>query len=410
MRNFAMTALKFDVRDLFRAPRLALSLQRMWIQLVGMIVGFVGYLILTYLSYLSAGVGIGTTWARYGLLPCLFAANEAFPWYAWLIYAVADLVIVAAFLIANTAVARATYMQAKGNNFYSWREAYAFAFRKVTSVLLTPVSLAVLIGLMVLGSLVIGLLGRIPFVGELGVSLFTVFWFFAALLVVFFAVITVISFLLVPSIIATTDEDAFEAVFQSFSITWNQPWRLAIYEAVTIVLAVASMGIFAYAVKASVMVMNKLFGAFMGADYINLANNGQAMLQSWLLMGQNIVEGIYRTLTPRIYFARDFIMIPTSELPVTVVISSYLFALSMLFIAGWVVSYGLSTFTVGNMLLYLALRKKKDGENLLERKDKEEEQEEESEKKPEEDSKLEKQEDTGQKEEPTTPDETENKG
>jgi len=378
----------------------------MWIQLVGMTVGYVGYLILTYLAYLSTGMGVGTTWSKYGLLPCLFAANEVFPWYAWIIYAIGDLLIVAAFLVANTAVARATYMQAKGNNFYSWREAYAFAFRKAMSVLLTPVSLAVLIGLMVLGSLVISLLGKIPFVGELGVSLFTVFWCFAALLVCFFAVITVVAIFLVPSIIATTDEDAFEAVFQSFSITWNQPWRLVIYEAMTVVCAGIAMGIFAFAVKASVIVMNKLFGAFMGADYINLANNGQAMLQGWLLMGQNVVEGIYRALTPKVYFARDFIMIPANELPTTVVISSYLFALSLLFIGGWIISYGLSTFTVGNMFLYLALRKKKDGENLLERKDKEEEQEEESEKKPEEDAKAGDQEDSGKKEEPTTPNES----
>ncbi len=410
MRYSEMITLKFDVRDLFRAPRLALSLQRMWIQLAGMTVGYCGYLILTYLAFLSSGAGFGTTWAKYGLLPCLFAANELFPWYSWIIYAIAALVIVAAFLIANTAVARATYMQAKGNNFYSWREAYAFAFRKSASVLLTPVSLVILIGLMIVGSLVIGLLGKIPFVGELGVSLFTIFWFFAALLVCFFAVITVISFLLVPSIIATTDEDAFEAVFQSFSITWNQSWRLVIYEAVTIVFAGLAMGIFAFAVKASIVVMTKLFGAFMGADYLNLANNGQAMLQSWLLMGQNIVEGIYRPLTPKVYFARDFIMIPANELPATVVISSYLFALSLLFIAGWVVSYGLSTFTVGNMFLYLVLRKRKDGENLLERKDKEEEQEEESEKKPEGDTKAEAQEGMDKKDEPLTPNENEDKG
>jgi len=382
-----MAEYKFDYRDVIRSPRLSFSLQRMWIQLVGLTVGFVGYLIFTYLAFWAGGFSIGSTWAKFGLLPCLFASGEIFPWYAWLIYAVGALFFLAAFLITNTAVARAVYMIQKGNNFYTWRESYAFAFRKLGSVLLTPVALVILIAFMVIGGLVIGLLGKIPYVGELGLSLFTVLWFFAALLVFFFAVVTFISILLVPSIIATTDEDAFEAIFQTFSVVWNQPWRLVIYEFLTVVLAVFGMGVFAFAAKEAVVIMNGIFAASMGPKFINLANNGQALLQSWLILGQDIVEGLYRNFSNLVYFSHEFIAIPTSDLSVTVVISSYIYALSLLFIAGWVVSYGLSTFTVGNTVLYIVLRKRKDDENLLERKDKEEEEEEEEE--PEEENKEE---------------------
>jgi hypothetical protein len=276
-------------------------------------------------------------------------------------------------------VARATYMLAKGNNFYTWRESYAFAFRKAGSVLLTPVSLAVLIGMVVVGALILGLLGKIPYAGELGISLFTVIWFFAALLLFFFAVILLVSIILVPSIIATTDEDAFEAVFQTFSLTWSQPWRLVIYEGVITLLSLFAMGLFAYAAKEAFIIMNALLSSFMCGDYINLMTNGQAMVQSWLLMIQNVVQSIYGDATPWIYFRHEFIPIPASELPLTVVISSYLYGLSLLFIMGWVFSYGVSTFTAGNTLLYVILRKKKDDENLLERVDKEEEEEEEEE-------------------------------
>ena len=41
-----MLQLKFDWRDVLKAPRLALSLQRMWIQLVGLSVGYIVYLVL----------------------------------------------------------------------------------------------------------------------------------------------------------------------------------------------------------------------------------------------------------------------------------------------------------------------------------------------------------------------------
>ena len=130
--------------------------------------------------------------------------------------------------------------------------------------------------------------------------------------------------------------------------------------------------------------MNNIFASSMGADFINLSNNGQAMLQSWLLMGQNVVAELFHGLAPLVYFQRDFILIPASELPVTVVISSYFYGLSLLFIAGWVLSYGLATCASGNTVFYIVLRKIKDDENLLERKDKEEDDDdEEPEKEPE---------------------------
>ena len=315
------------------------------------------------------------TWSQFGLLPCLFASGESFPWYAVLIYGLASLIFLAVLLISNTAVSRATYMSVKGNNFYTWREAYAFSFRKVSSILLTPVSLALLIGFILLGAFVVGLIGKIPFIGVIGISLFTILWFVAALFLLFFIFILVVSVIFVPSIIATTDEDAFEAVFQTFSLTWNRPWKIVFYEMLTIFIALISMGLFAFVVKESFCLMTGLFSNFMGSDFVKLANNGYGLVQSWLLSAQTIVDSLYHNVSSYIFFSKEFNLIPAAELPVSVVISSYLFAFCLLFVGGWVFSYGLSTFTIGNTVLYIALRKQKDDENLLERQDKEEEAE-----------------------------------
>lgn len=372
-----MKPFKFDFRDIFRAPRLAFSVQRMWIQMLGMTAGYVGYLILTYLSLIANNFSFTEIWRKFGLLPCLFAGSGSPPWYSWLIYGVGALFLLFAYLITNTAVARAAYKVGKGNNFYSWREAFAFAWRKTGSVILTPVSLVVIIGLMILGAAVLGLLGQIKFVGALGISILTPIWFFCALMMIFFGIVALISLILAPSIIATTDEDAFEAVFQSFSLTWSQPMRLIFYEVITVALSLVSIAVFAFFTKQAVLIMNAMLSSFMGSNYINLATNGQALLQGWLLMAENTVEAIFYELTPYIYYSHEFIKIPASELSSTVVLSSYFFAIGLLFIAGWVLSYGISTFTIGNMISYIAIRKQKDDENLLERKDKEEEEEEE---------------------------------
>lgn len=372
-----MLKLKFVWYDLLKAPRLALSLQRMWIQFIGMGVGYILYLVATYAALLIAGYELKVAWAQFGLLPCLFTMGDTFPWISWALVGIGSVLFFFVYLLTNTAVSRAIYMTSKGNSFYSWKEAFAFAFRKIWSVIFTPVSLLVLIGLMILGALVVGLLGKIPFVGELGVSLFTIPWILGGLLLFFFAIVTVFATILVPSVIATTDEDAFEAIFQSFSIVWNQPLRLLFYQAITVVLSFLALGVFAFFLKEAIAIMNALFVSFMGGDFANLANNGQAMVQSWTLLAQTVIDKVYMTCSPMVFFSKEFIKIPTGDLPVTVVISSYLYAFGLLGIAGFVISYGLSTFTAGQTLAFILFKYHKDEENLLERKDSEEEVEEE---------------------------------
>ena len=48
--------LYFDVRDIFRAPRLALSGKKIWIFMVGNLGGFILYWVFSYLSIANAGV------------------------------------------------------------------------------------------------------------------------------------------------------------------------------------------------------------------------------------------------------------------------------------------------------------------------------------------------------------------
>ena len=90
----------------------------------------------------------------------------------------------------------------KGNTFYTWKEAFNFALkRKGGSVISTPVAIAFIIFFTALGGVVIGLLGRIPYVGEVGFSLFAIIWFMASLFLVFVILALVVSFLLTPAIL-----------------------------------------------------------------------------------------------------------------------------------------------------------------------------------------------------------------
>lgn len=369
-----MQPLNFNYRDLFRAPRMAFSLQRIWIQFLGLSFGYVFYLIATYVAFILNGNSFNDVWQDFGLLPCLFAFSDSIAWYGWIVYGLGIVVLLAAFLLTNTAVARAAYMVTKGNHFYSWREAFTFSFRKSSSVLLTSFAIFILIACMVFGTFLLGLLGQIPYLGEIAIALFALVWFISALLMIYLFLACLTSLLLTPSIIATTDEDAFEVVFQTFSITWSQPWRLLIYEILIIFITVASFTILAFFGKRAVMLTNYFLCSFMGLDYITLSKNGLSLVQNSTAVADSIIHSVFHGFSDQIFFANKFIYHSTSNMALSG--ASYLYAFSLLCFGGWILSYGLSTFTIGHTLAYLVLRQKKDGENLLERKDKEEEDEE----------------------------------
>lgn len=374
-----MLTLKFDLRDLVRAPRLALSLQRMWIMLVGLGISWLIYLLFTYLALLSAGGALSDLWHRFGLLPVLSGLGGV-PWYSWGLHLVGAAAALAMLLMAQTALARAIYMAAKGEHFYSVKQAFAFARRKFGAVLMTPLALGALLLLLVAGSFAIGLLGRIPWAGELGVALFTPIWFVLALVLIFLGIVFCVSLFLAPAIVATTDEDAFEAIFQLFGLTWRQPWRLLLYGGVTWLLAVGALGLFAAFCKEGVVITNHLLALFMGSNFSDLANNGQALVQAWSATAEEALFWLFRGFTPYLFFTQEFYYLPLRELArPSVAIAGYFYAFGLLLLAGWIVAYGFATLNAGAVLSYLSLRWRKDGVNLLERKDKEEESEEEEE-------------------------------
>ena len=375
-----MVEMRFDYRDLFRSTRVAFSLQRIWVQFIGLFFGYIGYAVFAYLSLFSTGEeSIAKFWESHHLLPCVFGA-ENMHWYSWVLFGIGVFILVFFWLVSATGVARATYMHLKGNTFYTWKEAFNFALKsKSGSLIATPVTILVIAVFTGLGGVFMGLLGRIPYVGELGISLFSVIWFMASLFLVFVLLALAVSLLLIPAILATTDDDAFEGIFQSFSILYSQPWRLIIYKALVGFFTVLGFAVFAFFAKISWVVMSRILMLGMGEKYENLSFNATYLFKkalepavTWL---QNIQsDGGCIACTIDLFMFRK---LPESvTLSGTEVVSSYILAFFMVIICGFVLSYALSIYNVGCTYIFLILKKKKDDENLLERKDREEEEEE----------------------------------
>ncbi len=364
-----MVVLQFDCRDIFKSARLALSPQRLWIQFVGLFYGYLGYLVLSYLSLLAGGQDVAVYWSRFGLLPCVLGLP--LPWYSWIIFALGAAMLTFAWLVASTAVARAAYMQLKGNVFYTWKQALHFALKKKGgAVISAPIAIGVILFFTGLGGVVVGWLGKtIPYAGELGIALFSVIWFLASLFLIVVIAALVVSLLLTPAILATTDDDAFEGIFQSFTLVFAQPWRIIVYELLLGLVMLAGLGVFAFFAKHAWNLMTTLFIWGMGDKFADLSYSASYLLQNWVYPAVAWSRAILGDYAGNFFFARDFMSL---NLPIMMTISSYIFALFLVIIGGFILCYPLAIFNVGQAIIFMILKQKKDNDNLLERKDREE--------------------------------------
>jgi len=375
-----MLNVPFNFTALFKAPRIALSFQRIWLQLIGFLSAYLIYTGFSYFALCINGFELKYAWKTFHLFPYLTGANVF--GFSWIIYGVGIFIAMIILMFTATAVSRASYMLIKGHNFYTWREAFRFARKKMSSILMAPIAFGIIILCFFLGGWFVGLVGFIPMVGTIGFSLFSIIWIMLCLILLFFMVILCGVILLFPAIVATTDEDAFEVIFQIIAIIWHQPARVIFYHLGCLVQSVFTLGIFAFIMKRAILLFMVIYqtpwlvAKSFREDFANLMNQAFAHLQEWLFILSFHLDYLLGEFSPTIkaqtYLAHFFPLIKKPLIKPEIDIAAYIVAVSLLFIGGIVLSYAFATFNTGMTISYLVLRYKKDNENLLDRRDDEE--------------------------------------
>lgn len=371
-----MKGMHFNFKDLFRAPRLGFSLQRIWINGLGLLTGYLAYLIITYISFFASGYSFLEVWYTFGLLPCAFAMPV--PWYGTVIYIIGLAVLIAILLLTNTAVARVVYMTLRDELFYTWTQAYKFALKKWVSSVGAMLTFIFIIAFFIVAALIMGLIGRIPYVGELGTSLLTVPYIFTALLLFFIILAFFVGTFFVPAILATSDEDALGGVFQSFSITFNQPWRIVVYTSIIGILEFVGFFLFAASIKISYNIFYWLFSIGMGEKISHISKYSLSIIDHTFPALYNWAHALPANLGNWIYMIHQHPAMP--EVSGTVAVSGYIFAVFLIIIGGSILAYAEAIGNSGLTIIYVILYKLQENENLLEREDEELKEEEEEEK------------------------------
>ena len=375
-----MKPLYFDIRDIFRTPRLALSGKKIWVHLVGLGLGWVIYLIFSYLALIANGQTITEIWNVHFLFPCLWNVNLPITWYAWSIYWVGLLFWVIIFFLASLAVSRITYKQLKGDEFYSSGDSIKYIKKHGAAVIMGPVSILIIMAFFIIMAIVAAWIAKWPVLDILFLGLPYLLYFIVAIFVVYTAIVFMVSLILAPSIVGTAEEDTMETVFQSYSTLWAQPWRLVFYETLVVALGALATFIYSYAMIVGYRFFNLIFG------------------QSWLMGGKlsriteqasSYIFGVNSPLTPfiskifNLFTPASLGMVRPLYLTSTDIITIVMLTLALLIIGGSAIAYLLSNFSVGQSLIYIILRRKKDDEDLVERKDEDELEEEEEDELPE---------------------------
>jgi hypothetical protein len=359
----------FDFRDIFRAGRLGFSGKKMMMHFLGLMLGYIIYEALTYLSLIGRGI-TGEFWQKYGLRPVFFIAGKittGLPLVTIILMAVGVFIWLIIYYIFSTAVAKVAIEGLRGDEFYSMKDALKFASRRWKSIFITMLALIGILIFCLFWPSLVGLLDLIPGVEQAAehfgaplTTFLTIPVYFIGLFLVLLVIVFAFGLLLIPSIVATTGEDTFETVYQLFSTIWNQPWRLVIYDSILTFVCVLGSAVFA-AISAIGM-------------YI-------AFLPSMLLAKQDssyyfadVVARSLRIIGVSSNSAAQ--LIPGAKLgvpmPWTLDLATFFLFASLIMAAAIVISYPLSITSSGYTILYVILRRKTTDENMLEVEEEEE--------------------------------------
>jgi len=350
-----MLKMYFNFKDVFRAARLGFSPKKIWTFFCGLLLGLAVYNLFSYLAHAVAGRSLAETWSMFGLLPIFWPDFGGWAWLLWLIGAFSLVII---YLLAAAAVARITAEQLSGNEFYEIKEAAGFVKMNWKAVLGAPLVIVSFIAFLVLGGVVLGLWGRIPYLGELTVSLLAVPVYLVCLFIAFLVVALVIALVYSPVVAGAAQSDTFDNLFEIFSGMTSQPWRLVVYSGLLKMVCLAGFITFGIFTVGAMMVAFHTLGLAMGEKFVNIAIAGfNSYTPGWVVNVLIKLSGGYGPFQ---------FMLAVPELDRVGQVSAFFIGMSINAVRLLMLSYLMSCWVVGQTIIYGIIVMKRDQRNIFE--------------------------------------------
>ena len=145
------------------------------------------------------------------------------------------LIKLAVISVAGGAICRIAALQFAQGERPGLTEAVRFSTEKFTSFFtapLAPICIIVFIGFFIF---LLGLVGNIPWAGELIIGIFMILALIAAVLIAIVLIGTVAGFNLMFPAVSYEGSDCFDAISRAFSYVYTKPWHMGFYTAIAAV-------------------------------------------------------------------------------------------------------------------------------------------------------------------------------
>lgn len=248
--------------------------------------------------------------------------------------------------IAGGAICRIAALQFAKGEKPGLTEALNFSTKKITSFFttpLTPIGIIILMGLFIF---LLGLVGNIPWIGELIIALSMPLALIAGLLIAIVSIGTIGGFNLMFPAVAYDGSDCFDAISRSFSYVYSKPWQMGFYTAIA-----AIYGAICY-------IFVRLF-----VFLLLLSTHMFLQLGIWVNSSTEEINKL-TAIWPKPSFMNLLNLPSLSTFGWSESLAAFLIHLSLLVIVGLVASFVMSFYFSANTIIYSLMRNKVDNTAL----------------------------------------------
>ena len=252
----------------------------------------------------------------------------------------------AALALAGGAICRIAAIQFARDEKPGLTQSVKFSIKNFSNFIIAPLAPILIITVIgILGISLFGLIGNIPYVGEIIMSLSMPIALLSALLITLLLIGSVVGFSLMFPTIAYESSDSFDAISRSFGYVYAKPWKLVFYTTVS-----AFYGIICYIfVRLFAFIVLSITHCFLGMVIWTKGSSGNDKLSAiW-------PEPSLSNFLPK-----------AADLSGTEAFAHFWISLMVLIVLGIVIAFVISFYFSACTIIYALLRKSVDGTDISE--------------------------------------------
>jgi len=354
---------QFSYNDIafLSVPARALKPKKLFLGAFFLLIALLLYDVFTYLAFLAEDKSFCDVWAAHGFFPLKLFCFDSFL-ATFLYYYLGFLFTGLALMTGFTAIAIIDIEDLRGNPFMSFKQALKFSLGRFKQNLLAILTIAIFILFIILLLFLVGLITRIPVIGEFIYSLFFFFPSFVVSILVMIVIFTgSLSLLILPAATAADRlGETFNSLLELFLTVTRQPVRWILLTAYSLVTAKVCSFIFAYFSYRAVQFMAYASELGGGAKIDNIIASGMAHLP-WNSPLVTFADNIF----PGLCFGFDLSCLTTGN-PGNP--AGYLMAVMLFLIFLLIWGYIISVIATGQAYAIAIIKARRDGYKISDEK------------------------------------------